>query len=132
MDEVAKRLVQSTRMRFELRKTRLGELVRSYALGRVRGRVESAIQAADYAAERIRRAVETGLAARTNRVNEEVARLEGYDARRILARGFVVCSDAKTGGVIRTASAAVEVRDIRLAFADGRVGAEVKERIDGD
>jgi len=69
MDEMEKRLIQSTRMGFELRKTRLGELVRSYALGRVRGRVETAIQAADYAAERLRRTVETILVARSNRLN---------------------------------------------------------------
>jgi exodeoxyribonuclease VII large subunit len=132
MDEVERRLLQSTRMGFDLRKTRLGELVRSYALGRVRSRVETAIQTADYAAERLRRAVETGLVARSNRVNENLARLEGYDAKRILSRGFVLCSDARTGGVIRTTTAAVAAGEVRLAFADGRVSAEVKERVDGE
>jgi exodeoxyribonuclease VII large subunit len=132
MDELEKRLIQSARMGFELRKTRLGELVRSYALGRVRGRVETAIQAADYAAERLRRTVETMLAGYSNRLNESLARLEGYDAKRILSRGFVVCSDPRTGGVIRTTAAAIAAGDVRLAFADGRVSAEVKERVDGD
>jgi exodeoxyribonuclease VII large subunit len=132
MDEVERRLLQSTRMGFDLRKTRLGELVRSYALGRVRSRVETAIQTADYAVERLRRAVETGLVARSNRVNENLARLEGYDAKRILSRGFVLCSDARTGGVIRTTTAAVAAGEVRLAFADGRVSAEVKERVDGE
>jgi len=132
MDEAEKRLIQSVRMGFNLRKTRLGELVRSYALGRVRGRVEAAIQASDYAGERLRRAVETAVTGRSTRLNETVARLEGYDAAKILSRGFVVCSDARSGGVIRTSGAALAARDVRLAFADGRVGAEIKERVDGD
>jgi exodeoxyribonuclease VII large subunit len=132
MDDGERRLLQSARTALELRTRRLGELVRSYALGRVRGRLEAAIQAADYTAEKLKRAMETVFIARQNRVAESLARLDGYDAKRILRRGFAVCSDARTGAVIRTAGAAVASGDVRLAFADGRVRADVKERIDGD
>jgi len=89
------------------------------------------MQAVDYAAEKLRRSIDAVMAAEGNRLNQTVAHLEGFDAAKILSRGYVVCSDARTGGVIRSAGAALEARDVRLAFADGRVSAEVKERFDG-
>jgi exodeoxyribonuclease VII large subunit len=131
LDEVERRLVQFAAVGLELRRRRLLELVRSYALGRVRGRLEGAMQAVDYAAEKLRRSIDAVMAAEGNRLNQTVAHLEGFDAAKILSRGYVVCSDARTGGVIRSAGAALEARDVRLAFADGRVSAEVKERFDG-
>jgi len=131
LDEVERRLVQFAEVGLELRRRRLLELVRSYALGRVRGRLEGAMQAVDYAAEKLRRSIDAVMAAEGNRLNQTVAHLEGFDAAKILSRGYVVCSDARTGGVIRSAGAALEARDVRLAFADGRVSAEVKERFDG-
>ncbi len=87
----------------------------------------------DYAAERLT-ARRGDRACRAFEPREREPReVGGLSTRREFCRAVLsVCSDARTGGVIRTAAAAVAARDVRLAFADGRVSAEVKERVDGE
>jgi exonuclease VII large subunit len=65
-------------------------------------------------------------------VNETLARLDGLDARRVLSRGYAVCSDGGTGRIIRSSVAALDARDVRLTFSDGKVSAEVKEKVNGE
>jgi exodeoxyribonuclease VII large subunit len=132
LDEIESRLVQFIEVDLELRRRHLGELVRSYALGRVRGRVEGAMQTLDYTVEGLYRRARELTRDRRTRVNEALTRLDGLDARRILSRGYAICSDGKTGGIIRSSVAALAARDVRLTFSDGKVGAEVKEKIDGE
>jgi exodeoxyribonuclease VII large subunit len=132
VDERERRLVQFMTAAVELGRRRLGELVRSYALGRVRGRVEGAMQTLDYAVERLVRSGRESVRTRSEKLNATLVGLDGLDPRRILSRGYVVCSDAGTGRIVRSASGAVDARGVHLTFSDGRVSAEVKERIDGD
>ena len=132
LGEVENRLEHFVRVGLELRRRHLSELVRSYALGRVRGGVEGAMQTLDYAVERLRHAAMEKTRVGRSRVSEIVARLDGLDARKVLSRGYAVCSNASTGTRIRSSAGALEAGDVRLAFADGEVSAEVKERIDGE
>jgi exodeoxyribonuclease VII large subunit len=132
LDERERRLVQFVRTAVEIGRRRLGELVRSYALGRVKGRVEGAMQMLDYALENLLRGARESTRRREEHLNAVLVALEGLDPRRILSRGYVVCSEAGTGKIIRSAPVALATRDVRLTFGDGRVSAEVKERIDGD
>ena len=132
LDGIESRLVKFARLDLELRRRRLSELVRSYALGRVRGGVEGAMQSLDYTVERLHRTVREMARDRGSRVREALARLEGLDARKVLSRGYAVCSDAGTGRIIRSSAGALDARDIRLTFSDGKVSAQVKERVNGD
>jgi exodeoxyribonuclease VII large subunit len=131
LDECESRLVQCVETEIELGRRRLAELVRSYALGRVRGRVEAAMQTVDYTVERMVRDARDGARARRERLSGLLSRLEGLDPKRILSRGYTVCSDARTGTIIRSAGAAVAAREVHMRFGDGRVSADVKERLNG-
>jgi len=132
LDEIESRLIQFAEVGLELREGHLRELVRSYALGRVRGRVEGAMQTLDYTVERLYRCAREMTRERRSRASEILARLDGLDARKVLSRGYAVCSDGGTGRIIRTSLAALDARDVRLTFSDGSVSAEVKEKIHGD
>lgn len=132
LDEIESRLIQFAEVGLELRGRHLSELVRSYALGRVRGRVEGAMQTLDYTVERLYRCAREMTRDRRSRVNETLARLDGLDARRVLSRGYAVCSDGGTGRIIRSSVAALDARDVRLTFSDGKVSAEVKEKVNGE
>ena len=132
LDERHGRLLQFVGTALELKRRGLAELVRSYALGRVRGRVEGAIQTLDYAVEGLTRSVRERVRDRAERLGALVVALEGLDPRRILARGYVVCSHGRTGRIIRSVDGAIRARGVHLTFSDGKVGAEVKERIDGE
>ncbi len=129
---IGSRLIQFAEVGLELRRSRLSELVRSYALGRVRGSVEGAMQTVDYTVERLWRAAREMTRGRLSRINEVLAHLDGLDAKKVLSRGYAVCSDGRTERIIRSSAAALDARSVRLTFADGKVSAEVKEKIDGD
>ncbi|UCG53653.1 MAG: exodeoxyribonuclease VII large subunit [Candidatus Latescibacterota bacterium] len=130
LDERENRLLKYADVTVELRRRRLEELLRSYALGQVRGRVERAMQALDFATEKlIHRIVET-VRERGNRLNETLTRLEGLDAKRILSRGYTICTEVDTGSVIRSCKAALEAGDVHVTFGDGKVYADVKELVD--
>lgn len=131
LDEREARLIQCVETEVELSRRRLSELLRSYALGRVRGRVEAAMQTVDFAAERILRGVKDAARARKERLSNLLSRLETLDPKQILSRGYTVCADARTGKIIRSAGAALSAGSVHLTFGDGRVGAEVKEKING-
>jgi exodeoxyribonuclease VII large subunit len=130
--ELERRMVQFVALGVKLGRRRLGELLRSYALGRVRGRVENAMQGLDYTLEKLLRLGRDGIRSRRSHLGELVARIEGLDAKKILSLGYAVCSDGRTGTIIRSASAALISRDVRLLFSDGGVRAEVKEKVNGD
>lgn len=127
IDEIANRLVRHFDVTIELKRRRLDELLRSYALGRVRGQVERAMQTLDFALERLQRFGRDVIRQGDTRLREALARLEGLDTRRILARGFSVVTDPSTGVVVRSRGSALDARDISITFADGKVAAEVKE-----
>ncbi|MFQ5512291.1 MAG: exodeoxyribonuclease VII large subunit [Candidatus Krumholzibacteriia bacterium] len=124
-------LVQNVRAAIEHYRLRLRELLRSYALGQVRGKLERYLQAHDYAMEKLQRRMTDVVRAAGARWSETMTRLRGLDARAILDRGYAVCADLKTGAVIGTAAQALESVDLRLTFRDGSVHSEVKEKLDG-
>ena len=131
LDERQKRLLQHVETGLELRRRRLSEMLRSYGLGRVGAEVERSMQTLDFAMERLYGRVREVVRDRGSRVNEVLARLEGLDVNKILSRGYTICLDAKTGGIIRSSRSALDARDVQLTFCDGKVRAEVKERADG-
>lgn len=112
--------------RLTLERGRVAELVRSYALGQVRGRVERSMQTLDFAAERMRRAVSTTFDARRTALEHRRARLAGLDPRDVLRRGYAVVHDASGAHVLRAAGEAAAAGRMRVTFHDGAVLASVE------
>jgi exodeoxyribonuclease VII large subunit len=105
---------------------RVAELSRSYALGQVRGRIESAMQRLDHACGRAARAAAASIRQREARLETAAARLSGMDPREVLRRGYSVCLDPRTGRGVSGVADAVRVRDVRLVFHDGSARARVQ------
>jgi exodeoxyribonuclease VII large subunit len=122
------RLAQSMAGRIETRLARLQELLRSYALGKVRGRIEHAMQTHDLRMEALRRRVFEIIRTKGAKLAETIARLEGLDTRAILQRGFTLCSDEESGRMLRSAVHAAATENVRITFHDGDVLTRVKEK----
>lgn len=105
---------------------RVAELVRSYALGQVRGRVERAMQTMDFTMERMRRAAATTCDTRRAALEHRRASLSGLDPREVLRRGYTVCHDASGARVLRAAGEAAAAGRMRITFHDGVVAASVE------
>jgi exodeoxyribonuclease VII large subunit len=137
IDEVSADLDQKMR-RFNLHMAsmlrfydgRVRELLRSYALGKIKARIEHAMQTHDLRIENLLRRMAEGIRARQAKLLELTARIAGLDARSILQRGYALCSDYETGTVVRTADGAVAAVNLRVTFHDGDVLSVVKEKID--
>ena len=104
---------------------RVGAFVRSYALGRVRGSVEHAMQRLDHARHRAERASGSALGERRARSHALDARLAGLNPRDVLRRGYAVVVDASGGSAVTSVTEAVRVRDVHLVFNDGAASASV-------
>jgi exodeoxyribonuclease VII large subunit len=113
-----------TRLVYE--RQRVAELVRSYALGQVRGRVERTMQALDFSFDRMQRAVRQSIVERRGAVDATGARLAGLDAREVLRRGYAVCHDASGNTLVRGALEAAAAERLRITFHDGAVTAAVE------
>jgi exonuclease VII large subunit len=124
------RLGHLIRGRLQLGRGRLNELLRSYALGQVRGRIESHLQSHDYLMDKLFDRATESVRRNSNRLSETLARLSGLDARAIMLRGYTLCSDVDTGRMLRSAEAALATDGMRVTFHDGDVVTQVKEKID--
>ncbi len=131
LDAGIERLIQSVQRRFELKSVRLQELLRSYALGQVRNRVEASMQVLDFAVEKLHRSTREAMRNRATALSEKLTELEALNPRAILSRGYTICSDVATGAVLRSAAAAEKLEEMRVSFHDGHLRAEIKERING-
>jgi exodeoxyribonuclease VII large subunit len=129
LEDTLRHLAQAMTARLQTRTGRLRELLRSYALGQVRGRLEQAMQTHDHKMDELRRCIGETIRAKAARYTELVTRLKGLDARAILARGYTLCSDAATGAIVRSVGSAVRAGSLRVTFHDGDVLTEVKEKI---
>jgi exodeoxyribonuclease VII large subunit len=122
--------MQTARTRMHARLTldtrRVSELVRSYALGKVRGRVERGMQTVDFSLEKIQRGVASNISARRNVVDTLCARLGAMDPREVLRRGYTVCHDESGAHVLRSADEAALAGRMRVTFHDGVVPAAVE------
>lgn len=112
--------------RLSLDARRVSELVRSYALGKVRGRVERGMQTVDFSLEKIQRGVASNITARRNVVDTLCARLGAMDPREVLRRGYTVCHDESGVHVLRGAHEAAAAGRMRVTFHDGVVPAAVE------
>ena len=131
LDGSLDRLQQTMDGRLNLAAGHLRELLRSYALGRIRGRLEAAMQNLDYMVDRLRRNMSDACQRPGSRLAEAVAKLETLNPRAILTRGYTICSDTATGAVIRSAADAAKRREMRVSFHDGSLRTEIKEKLDG-
>jgi len=109
---------------------RVRELLGSYALGRVRGRIETAIQRVDTLGERLQRSCDRFIEVRRARLVAATGRLDALNPHAILERGYAICTDPVSGGIIRSVSSARRSGTLRVHFSDGGVLAEVTERVD--
>ncbi len=130
--EVARRVasyLERSRARVETRvgleRRRVAELVRSYALGQVRGRVERSMQSLDFTLERVQRGLGSASLARRAAVDTARARLAALDPREVLRRGYAVCHDESGTHLVSGAQAASEAGRLRVTFHDGTVAATV-------
>jgi exodeoxyribonuclease VII large subunit len=108
---------------------RLNELLRSYALGQVRGRLERSMQRLDFALDRLGRSARSLVKDARSGLDRRVTRLEGLDPRSILGRGYTLCAHPATGRLIRSSAGALEAGAMRVVFHDGAVAADVKEKL---
>ncbi|HXV13211.1 MAG TPA: exodeoxyribonuclease VII large subunit [Candidatus Krumholzibacteria bacterium] len=132
-EDVARRLdayAEKSRARMTARvgleKRRVAELVRSYALGQVRGRVERGMQSLDFALERVQRALVSAALARRAALDTAGARLAALDPREVLRRGYAVCHDESGAHLVRGAHEAAAAGRMRVTFHDGVVAAAVE------
>jgi exodeoxyribonuclease VII large subunit len=131
LDAAMERLIQSTTERVRMRQARLNELLRSYALGQVRSRMDGAQQALDYAMDKLMRGAKETVKSRSVQLAAKLTELEALNPRSVLERGYAICSHMTTGTVIRSAVGAAALDEMRVSFHDGSLRTEVKERIDG-
>jgi exodeoxyribonuclease VII large subunit len=131
VDGLLDRLARYLDTQLRLRSARLSELLRSYALGRVRSRIDSAMQSLDYLVERLHRSATRLLEERISALDRSVERLHALSPREILSRGYTICTEAATGALLRRADDAVAAGTIAVTFSDGTVTSEVKEKRDG-
>jgi exodeoxyribonuclease VII large subunit len=130
VDRTLARLARFVDTQLRLRSARLRELLRSYALGRVRNRIESAMQTLDYLSERMRAAATRKLDDRRNALERASDRLRALSPREILGRGYTICTDSGSGAVLKRADDAVASGTVNITFSDGSVATEVKEKLD--
>jgi exodeoxyribonuclease VII large subunit len=129
LDGSVRRLATSMSARLTTHRSRLRELLRSYALGQVTGRLENAMQTHDRRMDELRRRIIEIIRVSKARHKELTTRLEGLDASAILARGYTLCSDYRSGTIVRSVTDAVRVGSLKVTFHDGDVLTEVKEKI---
>jgi exodeoxyribonuclease VII large subunit len=120
------RALERLRARVAVAGRRVAELVRSYGLGQVRGRIERAMQRLDHACERMARATGVTVRDRAARLEAASARLAGLDPREVLRRGYAACRDARTGAAVTGVAGAVRAEDIHIVFHDGTARARVQ------
>lgn len=108
---------------------RLSEMLRSYALGRVRGKIENLMQKTDYSLEKLQRIMGLGVKDRRAVLERELSRLTALNPRNILSRGYTICSAARTGEILRDTAGALRAGTMKVTFHDGNVLSEVKEKI---
>jgi len=132
LDAAMERLVQIAGNRVGMQRARLNELLRSYALGQVKGRLDGALQGLDYAMERLLRGVTEAVKNRSVRLAGRLGELEALNPRSVLERGYAICSQLESGTVIRSSAEAALLDEMRVSFHDGSLRTEVKERIDGE
>ena len=130
VDGLLERLARYIDTQVRLRSARVRELLGSYALGRVRTRIESMMQTLDYMVDRLQRSAARSVADRRTAFERSLERLQALSPREILLRGYTICTDAATGSVLRRADDAVAAGTIAVTFADGSVTSEVKEKRD--
>jgi len=128
VDQSTGRLLRAAVGAVDERRRRLEELVKSYALGQVRGRVERAMQRLDYALERLPRSLAALVKERRARLDRSSAMLDALNPRRILSRGYAICAEPATGRLIRSSTAALEAGAMQVTFHDGSVVTDVKEK----
>ncbi len=107
----------------------LREMLRSYALGRVRNRLETSMQSLDYFSDRLDRSIRSRLKDGSAAVDKIQIRLDGLNPRDILSRGYTICSDLSTGALIKKTDTAVKAGSLIITFQDGNVRSEVKEKM---
>ena len=81
------------------------------------------------AVTRLHPAFRSRLVLESGRVRELTSKLQALDARSVLERGFSMCSHLETGALIKDVKGALEAGAMQVAFSDGRVETEVKERV---
>jgi exodeoxyribonuclease VII large subunit len=126
LDLSTERMTRTLGARIDLMQSRLSELVRSYALGRIRSRIEHALQSVDYSTERLRRGTALLLAARRAALGVLTTRLGDLDPRSVLARGYAICDEPASGRLVASARDAALTGTMRVRFSDGNVLTEVK------
>jgi exodeoxyribonuclease VII large subunit len=130
VDEALRRLTRDVRRRLDTQMARVGELLRSYALGQVRGRIERLMQNHDYVMEKLHERIQTIIHHQDVRLQDMTTRLRGLDPKAVLGRGYAICEDSTGERVIRTVDSAVRAGSMRVTFADGAVLSDVKEKVD--
>ncbi len=124
--QVTRRVIRTVETLVAMHRRRLNELLRSYALGQVRGGIEQSMQRLDYAMERLSRAMTAAVKEKRYVLERRMSTLDALNPGRILARGYAICA-GPDGGVIRSTKEATAAGRLRVTFQDGSVSAIVKE-----
>jgi exodeoxyribonuclease VII large subunit len=119
-------LAAGARARVDLAGRRVASLLRSYALGHVRGRIEQSMQRVDHAADRLVRDARLLLRDRATHLEATSARLDGLSPREVLRRGYSLCVDPANGRLVASEAGALGAGRLRITFHDGAVSAAVE------
>ncbi len=125
-DRTLVRLARAVSGRLQLTRARIDRLLSSYALGRVRGRIDRHLMQVDHAIDRLRRNVSDRVRHGNDRLTAAESKLNALNPKAVLARGYAICHDSH-GNVVRTADVALRQRKMNVTFSDGNVPVEVEE-----
>jgi len=131
INEASDKIVYIIRNKLDLHSARLGELLKSYAMGQIRGRIEKQMQRLDFAAEKLLSTMLSLISTKRNELIEKTASMKSMSPKGVLQRGFSLCTHPGTGHVLSSAGAALEAGRLRITFRDGRIKAEAKEEDNG-
>lgn len=94
--------------------------------------MQPAYQRLDDAKEELRRRMESRIVETRRRLELASARLEGANPYDILARGYAIVRDRKSGAVLPHSDAARNAAVLRLQMRDGELDARVDEEEEKD
>jgi exodeoxyribonuclease VII large subunit len=107
--------------------------IAAVVLDRARRRAAERADAADTANKRrgatLERTAAAGLRGRREALRKAAVTLRAHDPERTLERGYAL-AEAADGEPVTSAAAAVAARQVRLRFADGRVEAEIEDKVE--
>jgi exodeoxyribonuclease VII large subunit len=125
--ESLRKLIEAERSLLEQQESRLESLLRSYAFRLTGKKFEEELQALDELGERLRRAIALRLERSQQRLQALIARLEVANPLAVLARGYAIVTELRSGRVLKAAAEAAPGERLKVRLARGELLCRVEE-----